>query len=101
MPCDPIAGGMGQPCRSRIIAAICMASIFADLALAGRDGVLPLHEVIDVADAVGRQLPSSLLCTAKGGASTAPTAQKQSIAFRKWFERVKDEGAPLPPSNLI
>jgi L-serine dehydratase len=101
MPCDPIAGGMGQPCRSRIIAAICTASVFADLALAGREGVLPLHEVIDVADAVGRQLPSSLLCTAKGGASAAPAAQKQSIAFRKWFEQVKDEGSPLPPSNLI
>jgi L-serine dehydratase len=82
MPCDPIAGGMGQPCRSRIIAAICMASVFADLALAGRDGVL-------------------LLCTAKGGASTAPAAQVQSIAFRKWVEGVKAEGAPLPPGNLI
>jgi L-serine dehydratase len=101
MPCDPIAGGKGQPCRSRIIAAICMASVFADLALAGRDGVLPLHEVIDVADAVGRQLPPSLLCTARGGAAAAPAAQRQSIAFHKWFQRVKDEGAPLPPGNLI
>ena len=48
LPCDPIAGGSGQPCRSRIITAACMAHVFADLALAGRDAVLPLHEVIDV-----------------------------------------------------
>ena len=48
IPCDPIAGGAGQPCRSRVLVATCMAHVFADLALAGRDAVLPLHEVIDV-----------------------------------------------------
>ena len=49
MPCDPIAGGAGQPCRSRVLTTTCMAHVFADLALAGRDAILPLHEVIDVA----------------------------------------------------
>ena len=101
MPCDPIPGGLSQPCRSRIIAATCMASIFADLALAGRDAVLPLHEAIDVADAVGRQLPVELLCTSRGGACSAPTARRQAAAFRAWYERMQAEDIQRPPGNLI
>jgi L-serine dehydratase len=101
MPCDPIAGGLGQPCRSRIIAAICMASTFADLALAGREGVLPLHEVIDVADEVGRGLPAALLCTARGGASVAPAGRERSKAFQEWFEEARESASSLPPGNLI
>ncbi len=50
MPCDPIPGGLAQPCRNRILMATCTAHIFADLALSGRDAVAPLHEVIDAAD---------------------------------------------------
>ena len=101
IPCDPIPGGMGQPCRSRIMAATCMASVFADLALAGRDAVLPLHEAIDVADAVGRRLPPELLCTSRGGASTAPAARRRSIAYRAWFQQTQQDGTARPPGNLI
>lgn len=101
LPCDPIQGGMGQPCRSRIIAATCTASVFADLALAGRRGVLPLHEVIDAVDAVGRQLPPELLCTARGGCSVAPTALQRGTAFRDWHEQNRRDGTPCPPGNLI
>ena len=101
LPCDPIPGGLGQPCRSRIIAATCMASVFADLALAGRDAVLPLHEVIDVADAVGRQLPPELLCTSRGGACNTPTARQQAAAFKVWYDKTQAENTPRPPGNLI
>ena len=62
MSCDPIPGGLSQPCRSRSLVASCTANVFTDVALSGRDAVWPLHEVIDVADAVGRQLPADLLC---------------------------------------
>jgi L-serine dehydratase len=101
VPCDPIAGGFGQPCRSRIIAAVCMAHVFADLALCGRDAVLPLHEAIDVLDAVGRALPPALLCTAKGGASVAPSALKQAAAYKAWFEKTEEDSITRPPGNLI
>ena len=101
MPCDPIPGGLGQPCRSRVMAATCMAGIFADLALAGRDAVLPLHEVIDVADAVGRGLPPELLCTSGGGACATPTARERAAAFKAWFERSQSEHAVRLPGNLI
>jgi L-serine dehydratase len=101
VPCDPIAGGAGQPCRSRIINTTCMAHVFADLALAGRDAILPLHEAIDLVDQVGRSLPAGLLCTGRAGASVAPAAQKKAIAFREWFETTTREGIRRPPGNLI
>ena len=99
MPCDPMPGGMCQPCRSRIIAATCMAHVFADLALAGHEAVLPLHEAIDVADGIGRSLPPELLCTSAGGACAAPAAQRCRADFQKWFAESKP--AERPPASLI
>ncbi len=99
MPCDPMPGGMCQPCRSRVLAAICSAHVFADLALAGHAAVLPLHEAIDVADAVGRNLPPELLCTSEGGACAAPAAQAVRAKYRRWFDASRPE--ERPPGNLI
>jgi L-serine dehydratase len=101
MPCDPIPGGLAQPCRSRILTTTCMAHIFADLALSGRDAVIPLHEVIDTADAVGRQLSPDLLCTSRGGLCVAPTARKHAAAYRIWYEQTRTEHIVRPPGNLI
>ncbi len=99
LPCDPMPGGLGQPCRSRVMAATCMAHVFADLALAGHAAVLPLHEALDVADRIGRALPSELLCTSAGGCCAAPTAQSQKVAYHRWFEESRPEDRP--PGNLI
>ncbi len=100
-PCDPIPGGLGQPCRSRILSASCMATIFADLALAGRDAVLPLHEAIDVLDTVGRRLPPELLCTSRGGCSVTPAALRWGAAYQEWYNQTTADQAPRPPGNLI
>ena len=99
MPCDPMPGGICQPCRSRIMAATCMAHVFADLAMAGHEAVLPLHEAIDVADAIGRSLPPELLCTSAGGACAAPAAQTCRADFERWFAESKPEDRP--PATLI
>ncbi|MGO8685291.1 MAG: L-serine ammonia-lyase, iron-sulfur-dependent, subunit alpha [Thermoleophilia bacterium] len=99
MPCDPMPGGLCQPCRSRILTAACMAHVFADLAMAGHDAVLPLHEAIDVADAVGRRLPADLLCTSRGGACAAPAAQAQAASYCDWLATTRPEDRP--PGNLI
>lgn len=101
LPCDPIPGGYGQPCRSRILGAITLASVFADLALAGRDAVLPLHEALDVVDAVGRRLPGELLCTAQGGSAVTPAARAQAAVYQAWIEKTERDGTPWPPGNLI
>lgn len=99
LPCDPIPGGLSQPCRSRILQAVAMAHVFADLALAGHSAVLPLHEAIDVADTVGRSLPPELLCTSEGGACATPTARRCQAAFGRWLEESRPE--ERPPGNLI
>ncbi len=99
MPCDPMPGGLCQPCRSRILAATCMAHVFADLAMAGHEAVLPLHEAIDVADKIGRSLPAELLCTSAGGACAAPAAQGCRADFEAWFAESKPEDRP--PASLI
>ena len=99
LPCDPMPGGLSQPCRSRIMAATCTAHVFADLALAGHAAVLPLHEAIDVADRIGRALPSELLCTSEGGCCLAPAAQACKAEYRRWFDESRPEDRP--PGNLI
>jgi L-serine dehydratase len=99
MPCDPIPGGLGQPCRSRVMAATCMAHVFADMALAGHRAVLPLHEAIEVADRVGRALPPDLKCTSKGGACTAPSAKRCRVEYELWFDQTAPQDRP--PGNLI
>jgi L-serine dehydratase len=99
LPCDPIPGGLCQPCRSRVLAATCCAHVFADLALAGHDAVLPFHEALDVADAVGRSLPAELLCTSRGGACATPTAAARRAAYDEWVRVTPPEARP--PGNLI
>jgi L-serine dehydratase len=99
LPCDPMPGGLSQPCRSRIMAATCTAHVFADLALAGHEAVLPLHEALDVADRIGRALPPELKCTSEGGCCAAPTAQARRAMYRRWFEESRPEDRP--PGNLI
>jgi L-serine dehydratase len=99
LPCDPMPGGLSQPCRSRIMAATCTAHVFADLALAGHEAVLPLHEALDVADRIGRALPPELKCTSEGGCCAAPAAQARRAAYRRWFDESRPEDRP--PGNLI
>ena len=83
LPCDPIPGGYEQPCLSRIVAAVSQALVFADLALAGADAVLPFHEALDAADRVGRSLAPELKCTAQGGCCATPTGRRLAEAFRE------------------
>jgi L-serine dehydratase len=99
LPCDPIPGGLCQPCRSRILAATCTAHVFADLALAGHAAVLPLHEAIDAADAVGRGLPPELRCTSRGRACATPTAARRRAVYADWLAATPP--AQWPPGNLI
>lgn len=98
-PCDPMPGGLSQPCRSRILATTCMAHVFADLAMAGHEAVLPFHEAMDVLDAVGRALPPELLCTSRGGVCAAPSAQAKKAEYQRWFAESKP--ADQPPACAI
>ena len=56
----------------------------ANMALADYDPVIPLDEVIEAMDRVGRSLPHELRCTALGGLSLCPASRalEASLAHR-------------------
>ncbi len=83
-PCDPIPGGKDMPCMARVLYVATMSIVYAQWAMAGQDPVLPFHEVLDVADTIGRGLSGDLLCTARGGHCAAPTAKALACKFREW-----------------
>ena len=68
--CDPVANRVEVPCLGRNVMAASNALACANMALAGYDPVIPLDEVIEAMDRVGRSLPRELRCTALGGLST-------------------------------
>ena len=100
LPCDPMPGGLSQPCRSRIMAATCMAHVFADLALAGHEAVLPLHEA-HRRGRPHRPRPAARAASARreGGCCAAPAAQARRAEYRRWFDESRPEDRP--PGNLI
>lgn len=83
LPCDPVTGGYETPCFSRVIAASCMAVVYADLALAGSKAVIPYDEMVQALDRVGKGMPSELLCTSRGGCCTTPTAKRCEEEYKK------------------
>lgn len=86
-PCDPIPGGHNQPCMSRVLTAVTMAITFSDIALSGRDPVIPFHEVVDEADTMGKQMPGALKCTSCGGLCETPTGKQCRQKFEQWHQK--------------
>ena len=84
MTCDPIANRVEAPCLGKNIMAAANALACANMALAGYQHLIPLDEVLQAFNKVGRSLPRELRCTALGGLSVTKTAQKiQNSLFRK------------------
>jgi L-serine dehydratase len=83
--CDPIASRVEAPCLGKNVMAAANALACANMALADYDPLIPLDEVIEAAERVGRQMPRELRCTALGGLSLAPAAKalEQRLAARK------------------
>lgn len=72
--CDPVQGMVEIPCHTRNAVAASSAFVVADLVLGGYVNPIPLDETIDAVYAVGRAMSSDLLCTARGGLATTPSA---------------------------
>jgi L-serine dehydratase len=75
MVCDPVANRVEVPCLGKNVLAASNALACANMALANYDVVIPLGEVIEAMDKVGRSLPHELRCTALGGLSVTKTSQ--------------------------
>ena len=76
MICDPVANRVEVPCLGKNVLAASNALACANMALANYDAVIPLDEVIETMDRVGKSLPAALRCTALGGLSITPTSKK-------------------------
>lgn len=73
--CDPVAGLVEVPCVKRNGFAAIEAMLAADMTLAGIDSVIPVDEVIDAMNRIGKALPKSLRETSEGGLATTATAK--------------------------
>ncbi|HHC9587125.1 TPA: L-serine ammonia-lyase, iron-sulfur-dependent, subunit alpha [Staphylococcus aureus] len=85
--CDPVAGFVEIPCVMRNAIGSGNALISADLALAGIESRIPVDEVIEAMDKVGRNLPASLRETGLGGLAGTPTGE---AIKRKIFGTAED-----------
>lgn len=73
--CDPVANRVEVPCLGRNISAAANALTSANVALADFAEVIPLDEVIETHNTIGRSLPRELRCTCLGGLSTTKSAK--------------------------
>ena len=64
MICDPVAKRVEVPCLGKNVMAASNALACANMALADYNPVIPLDEVVQTMDKVGKMLPSTLRCTA-------------------------------------
>ncbi|HGL5438229.1 TPA: L-serine ammonia-lyase, iron-sulfur-dependent, subunit alpha [Staphylococcus aureus] len=85
--CDPVAGLVEIPCVMRNAIGSGNALISADLALTGIESRIPVDEVIEAMDKVGRNLPASLRETGLGGLAGTPTGE---AIKRKIFGTAED-----------
>jgi L-serine dehydratase len=76
MVCDPVANRVEVPCLGKNVMAASNALACANMALANYDVVIPLDEVIEAMDRVGKSLPQELRCTGLGGLSITKTSKK-------------------------
>ena len=74
--CDPVANRVEVPCLGRNVMAASNALACANMALADFDAVIPLDEVIDAMDEVGKSIPRELRCTGLGGLSVTRTSKE-------------------------
>ncbi|MCX6065095.1 MAG: L-serine ammonia-lyase, iron-sulfur-dependent, subunit alpha [Chloroflexi bacterium] len=77
MICDPVAGRVEVPCLGKNVMAASNALACANMAIADFDAVIPLDEVIETMDRVGKSIPVELRCTALGGLSIGKKRRDQ------------------------
>ena len=73
--CDPVAGLVEVPCVKRNGFAVVEAMLAADMTLAGIKSFIPVDEVIEAMNRIGKALPKSLRETSEGGLAVTKTAR--------------------------
>ncbi|MCA8956433.1 MAG: L-serine ammonia-lyase, iron-sulfur-dependent, subunit alpha [Planctomycetes bacterium] len=75
LTCDPVANRVEAPCLGRNVMAASNALACANMALADFAHLIPLDQVIDAMDQIGRGIPHELRCTGLGGLSITPASK--------------------------
>lgn len=81
--CDPVGGLVISPCIKRNAIGVMNAFLAAEMALSGVTSIIPADEVIDAMMEIGRQLPSELRETGKGGVAATPTGKRIADSLYK------------------
>jgi L-serine dehydratase len=76
LQCDPIPGGREFPCITRTLRAAITMPLYADLALAGMDPLVPYHEVLDAMEENYRKTPGDRLHGPLCGINCSPAARR-------------------------
>lgn len=75
LTCDPVAGLVEVPCVKRNGFAVTVAMLAADMTMAGVESFIPVDEVIEAMNRIGRAMPRELRETSEGGLATTKTAK--------------------------
>ncbi|MFA7116468.1 MAG: L-serine ammonia-lyase, iron-sulfur-dependent, subunit alpha [Bacteroidales bacterium] len=76
MICDPIANRVEAPCLGKNIMCAMNAISSANIALAKINTLIPLSQVIQTMDKVGKAIIPELRCTSLGGLSVCPASKE-------------------------
>lgn len=77
--CDPVAGLVEVPCVKRNVIGAVNAVSSSDMAIAGIRSFIPVDQVIDAMDEIGRNMPEQYRETSKGGLAVTPAGKAVKI----------------------
>lgn len=73
--CDPVAGLVEVPCVKRNVIGAVNAVSCSDMAMAGITSFIPVDQVIDAMDEIGRNMPCQYKETSQGGLAVTPAGK--------------------------
>lgn len=73
--CDPVAGLVEIPCVKRNVIGAVNAVSCSDMAMAGITSFIPVDQVIDAMDEIGRNMPCQYKETSQGGLAVTPAGK--------------------------
>lgn len=83
LTCDPVAGLVEVPCIKRNVSGAVNAIIASQMALAGIQSAIPVDEVFESMDRIGRLIPACLKETSQDGLAVTQTAQSITKKIRE------------------
>ena len=77
--CDPVAGLVEVPCVKRNVIGSVNAVTSSDMAMAGICSFIPVDQVIDAMDEIGRNMPCQYRETSEGGLAATPAGKAVTL----------------------